>query len=209
MSWATTYMLRFRQTWGTGGKFMENVFFYDHTAGDGNSSDLATVFNTVMVPAINALQCDRVKNYDFVITNFGDLADFAQPAVAGIGAYAADPLPPFNAINYTLKLNTRAVRKGSKRISGVPELASAAGVIVDELYITKMNDLRTLFMNELVDAGNTWLPIVVKRVKEPVVGTVPQQYTYRLPATSSELVTGEIVVALTSLNVSHQTSREV
>jgi hypothetical protein len=207
---STIYKLTFKQGWGgTGGKPQENVFFFEHTAGVGNAEDLATDFAASYIPAINAIQCASNVNVGLDVVNMEDLGDFTSPVVTGAGAYAVQPLPPYAAVGYTMKVNTRAVRKGSKRFSGVPETVSEGGLITDGTYRTKVDDLRLILQQELVSADNTWLPVVIKRVKEAVAGTTPTQYTYRLPVNDAELVIGEVVVVLTTDILSHQVSREV
>lgn len=208
MALNTIYQLRLIQEWGSGGKRMENVFFYDHTAGSGEAADLATAFGTAILPAIHELQNEIVKDYSIDVINLGDLSDFASVPTVGQGDYSGDALPPYAAVGYTLKVSTRAVRKGSKRFSGVPESVQVNGQVTNATYATSMEALRILLQTELVDASETWLPVVIKRVKTAVVGTVPLQYTYRLPTTDGELTIGEIVVALTSSILSHQVSRE-
>lgn len=203
----TIYQVRLRQNFGDGGKALENVFFFDHTAGAGVAIDLAQVFENLMLPAINALQTAVIKNSRLTIINLGDLSDFIEYPLTGDGDYATDTLPAFAAVGYTLKLNTRAVRGGSKRIAGVPESVSTHGTVDDGAYITKMNTLKTALQSELTDVSDTFLPIVVKRIKTPVVGTVPLQYDYRLPVPGDTLVYGEVVTALTSVKLSHQVSR--
>lgn len=208
MSLSSLYMLRFKQLWKTT-KPQENVFFFNHTAGDGLASDLATSFVTAYVPAINALQGNQLTNVSLDVINMGVPSDFTSPAITGNGVYNEDCLPPYAAVGYTLKVNTRAVRKGSKRFSGVPESVQDDGKITGSTYLTAIETLRVILQQELVSADDTWLPVIVKRVKTPVTGTVPLQYTYRLPNIDSELVLGEVVVALTTVNLSHQVSRKV
>src|SRR6185436_9174776 len=118
MALNTVYQLRARQRLNTAGKFQECVFYYDHTAGDGVSSDLATSWGTAIGTAMNDIQDNIMKNYSIDIINLGNPADFASVPWLGTGAIDGQVLPPFNAINYTMKVNTRAVKKGSKRISG-------------------------------------------------------------------------------------------
>lgn len=209
MPLSSIYQVRARQTWQSGGKPLENVFFFEHTAGTGLAADLATSFGTAHGAAINAMQVNIVRNYSIDVINLGNLGDFDSLPWLGGGALGGEALPPHSAVSYTMKVNTRAVRKGSKRISGIPESAQAAGVIIDSGYYDLVEALRLVLKQELVSADDTWLPIIVKRVKEPVVGTVPLQYTYRLPATDAELVTGEVVTVLTTHNIGHQVSREV
>lgn len=205
----TIYQVRARQTWGSGGKALENVFFFDHTAGTGNAADMAVAFGGVFSTLINQIQAPIVKNYSIDVINLGDLGDFASVPWLGSGTQIGDALPPYAAIGFTLKVNTRAVRKGSKRISGVPESAQIDGKLTNEGYIAAVELLRLAMQQEVVTASDTYLPVVVKRIKEPVVGTVPLQYTYRLPTIGDTLVTGEVVVVLTTTSLSHQVSREV
>jgi hypothetical protein len=201
------YMLTLIQEWGTGGKRMNNVFFYEHTAGEDNHVGLGFAFATQILPDINSLQCNIVRNYSVNVVNLGDLGDFGDTVVSGGGLYEEQSLPIADAIGYTTKLNTRAVRHGGKRFSGIPESVQANGIVTVSGYLTYMETVRGHLMNELTAIGDTWLPVVIKRVREEIPGTVPQQYTYRLPETDGELVIGEIVAAYTSPKISHQVSR--
>jgi len=206
----TVYQVRMRQRWGSSsGKEMESVFFFDHTAGSGLADDLATAFGTAIGDNVNQLQTGIMKNYSIDVINLGDLGDFASLPWVGEGLISGDTLPPTVAVSYTLKVNTRAVRKGSKRFSGIPEAVVTQGVISDATYQGYIETLRIALMQEIVTGGDTWLPVVVKRIKEPVVGTVPLQYTYRLPTTGDTLTLGEVVVALTGDVAKHQVSRQL
>lgn len=205
----TIYQVRARQLYGVGGKPMDTVWFFDHTAGTDRAADLAVAWGLARGDLINALQTDYIRNLSIDVINLGDLSDFASLPWTGGGLINDDTMPPYAAYGFTMKLDTRAVRKGSKRIGGVPEAAATDGVIDNVTVLPLIEDLRLAMQQEIVDAGDTWLPVVVKRVKEPVVGTVPQQYTYRLPTTDAELVVGEVVVVLTTTNLTHQVSREL
>lgn len=209
MALDTIYQVRARQQWGTGGKELETVWFYDHTAGLGSSADLAEAWGDSIGVMINNLQASHVRNYSIDVINLGDLGDFDSAPWAGGGAIVQEANPPFAALGYTMKVNTRAVRKGSKRISGVPETVVQNGVVTDATYQGLMETLRIAMQNEIVTLDDTYLPIVVKRIKTAVVGTVPLQYTYRLPTIGDPLTVGEVVVVLTSFNLTHQVSREV
>lgn len=205
----TIYMLRTKQTYGTGGKSLESAFFYDHTAGDGNWEDLNDAFGTAIGASMNAIQSAQIKNVSIDTINMGDFTDFGFSVWAGAGAVAGEVLPPSDAYGFTFKLNTREVSSGGKRFCGVPEAYQNAGEIAGDIVTGGIETLRIALMQELVSADDTWLPVVIKRVKEPITGTVPLQYTYRLPTTDGELVVGEVVVALTTNRVKHQVSRAV
>lgn len=206
----TLYQVRARQKWGSdSGQEMESVFFFNHTAGDGVAEDLGLSFGTAIGAAINAVQTGVMKNYSIDVINLGDLGDFASLPWLGTGSISGDTLPPTVALSFTFKVNTRAVRKGSKRVSGVPEAAVLQGIITDADYKADIEALRLVMQQEIVSADDTWLPVVVKRIKEPVVGTVPLRYTYRLPTVGDPLTLGEVVVVLTSDIVKHQVSRQL
>lgn len=206
----TVYQVKMRQKWGSDtGKPLESVFFFDHTAGDGVATDLALAFGTSIGANVNAIQTGVVKNYSIDVINLGDLGDFDSLPWVGTGVISGDTLPPTNAVSYTLKVNTRAVKKGSKRFSGIPEAAVLQGIITLDTYLASIELLRIALQQEIVSADDTWLPVIVKRIKEPVVGTVPLEYTYRLPTVGDTLVLGEVVTALTTNVSKHQVSRQL
>lgn len=205
----TIYQVRARQTFDIGGKELETVWFFDHTAGSGTAADLAVAFGAARGDLMNAFQTELIKNLSIDIINLGNPGDFVSLPWLGTGALAQDTLPPFNAVGFTMKVNTRAVRKGSKRVSGLAETDVTNGEITGTTTLANIELLRIAMAQEIVDASDTWLPVVVKRIKEAVPGTTPTRYTYRLPTTGDPLVTGEVVVALTNPNVAHQVSREL
>lgn len=209
MALSSLYMVRLIQTWGVGGKQLENVFFFNHTAGAGVAINLAEALETGLLPLLADVQAQFVQNKSIEVINMGTLSDFISYPITGEGGFSGDVLPPYAALGFTMKLNTRAVRHGSKRIAGIPESIQANGVINNTPYLTNVEALRLWLQQEVVSADDTWLPVVVKRVKEAVAGTVPQQYTYRLPVTDGELVLGEVVTVQTSQNLTHQVSRSL
>lgn len=207
MTLASTYIVRHIQHYAA--QVIENVYFFNHTSGDGLSTDLALDFEGEWLPLILALQFSGLITDGLSVYNMADLGDFANlPLVSNGTAGSGDPLPSFNAVGYTFKLNTRAVRPGSKRIAGTPEGVTTGNNVVDAGYLAAMEALRLAFQSNLVGASDTWTPIVVKRVKTPVVGTVPLQYQYRLPETEGDFVAGTVVAALTSPALTSQVSRK-
>lgn len=206
MALNTIYQLIHNQSFD--GEELANVYFFNHAVGTGTSVDLATDFETDVLPAVEALQCVQVVSRSIDVINLGDLADFYSLVIpAGHGALEGEMLPIFNAIGYTLKLDTRAVRPGSKRIAGIPEVEQVDGTITNAGYLASMESLRIILENNVVGAADTWQPVVLKRVRTAVAGTVPLKYRYRLPRTDDELVFGGVTVALTSPDIKHQVSR--
>lgn len=208
MPLSTIYQARIMQTWGEGGRSLESVFFFDHTAGSGTALTLAELLEDGCLSLMNDLQTQFVKNKSIEVINLGELSDFISYPLTGEGGWAGDSLPPYAAVGYTMKLNTRAVRHGGKRFSGVPESAQDDGKVTDPSYQTAMEAMRLFLSQEVVGASDTFLPVVVKRVRTAVPDTVPTRYTYRLPRAGDTLVLGEVVSVLTSNSLSHQVSRK-
>ena len=115
-------------------------------------------------------------------------------------------LPLHDAITFALRRNTRVVRPGSKRYSGIPSTKTLAGTVNDATYITALNALRVALYTPLVDVDTvSYTPVIVKRIKE--TDTETGKVTYRMPDDVSELEYGVIVGALVNLRVSNQVSR--
>lgn len=202
------YLLRFKQRWGVSSISLENAFFYERTAGTPLAIGVAQMFEEQVLPNINAIQTQFVKNVGVDVLNMGDPTDFVYYPLTGEGTISGQTLPPQSAVSYTLKLNTRAVRPGGKRFSGVPEAVQSDGEIQDAGYITAMNVLRVQLYGELIDSENTLKPVVLKRIKEAVAGTVPTRYTYRLPTVLDPLVVGDVLTATVGIRVGNQVSRK-
>lgn len=207
MGLETFYQLNHKQKDAYGQSIM-NTYFFNHTAGSGFAIDLVQDFIDVMMPLVNQLQCNVIDNVLIEAFNLEVLSDFWSQDPTGAGALTGDMLPLFNAVSFTVKPNTRAVRKGGKRISGVPESVQNVGVITDGTYLGFIEDYRLQLATELVGTSDTWTPVIIKRVKTAISGTVPTQYRYRLPVNDSELVYGGVQSVLASVNVSSQVSRK-
>jgi len=203
------FMLTLRQRFGDGGELLLNNFFYISPDAPANAAVLIDGFTDTggMLELINDTQSIVIKNDGIRVINLGNLTDFEDRPASGAGAISSgECLPPFAAINYTLKVNTRAVRPGSKRIAGVAESVQAHGLVTDSGMITAIGALEIALADVVVEAGATFTPIVVKRVGLPTPGTPP--YTsYRLPESDGELVYGLVTAAVVNLRVSHQVSR--
>lgn len=191
------------------GKTIENVYYFDHVDGSGDATTLAVGFESEYLPFVLACQVAYVQHVGISVINLGDLADFQDLPLLSNGTYSGDDhLPTFNAIGYSFKLDTRAVRGGSKRIAGIAEPATTKDVVTAAPLLAAMESLRTAMFADMVLGADTFRPVVPKRVKESVVGTVPLQYTYRLPRTDGELVVANVRNCLTSPRITSQVSRK-
>ncbi len=206
MALNTIYQVIHRQIFGTT-ILTENVYFYNHISGTGDATALASDFVTTAVALVNNMQSANIRNQSVDVINLGDTGDFESLPVIGGGAAVLEPMPAFNAISFTVKSDDRAVRHGGKRIVGLPEASAVVDEITSAPILAAMEAYRLFLMNDFVGAGDTWKPIIIKRVRTAVAGTVPLKYTYRLPATDAELVSAGILLALANVFVKHQTSR--
>jgi len=191
------------------GQQLENVYFFNHAVGDGVSTDLCLDFEGEWLPLILALQTSDVVTVGVSAYNMGDLGDFATLPLASNGTYGAPPRKPlFTAVGFSFKLNTRAVRGGSKRIAGVPSEVANLDTITSSGYLASIEALRLAYASNMVGASDTWQPIVVKRVKTAVSGTSPVKYKYNLPVPPAEATIGSVVAVTTSPILTSQVSRK-
>lgn len=209
MALADVWMLTLHQHWGADGEVMMNNFFYTSADTGANAEGLYDAFisATYLLEKINGVQAQHVKNGLIRVINLGSFTDFFENEPTGEGTFGAgEVLPMHDAVNFTLRLSTRAIRPGSKRFSGLNESIQANGLIDNAPAIVALGELEFALAQNLDDGLHTYLPIVVKRIGLPTPGTPP--YTsYRLPITDGELVFGNVVAALVNLHISHQVSR--
>lgn len=201
------YALRHVQE--SNGQLIENTYFFSHAVGDGVATDLCLDFEGEWLPLILALQVADLITTGIAAYNMGDLGDFAALPLASNGTYGDVPRKPiFTAVGFGMKLNTRAVRGGSKRIAGVPSEVANEDTITSSGYLASIEALRLAYGANIVGASDTWQPIVVKRVKTAVAGTTPTKYKYTLPVPPDEATIGSIVAVLTSPVLTSQVSRK-
>lgn len=207
MALSDIYQLTLNQT--LFGRNLQNVFFYERQDPAGSAAALAAAWIEFTMPFYMDLQSASVQNTSVDVINLGDLTDFVSVPDDTVGGYGAvDTMPAFNAVGFSLRLDTRAVRPGSKRFSGVPETVVLNGVLTEPTYLGFVEAARQTLSNPAGTAGDEYNPIVVKRIKTAVAGTVPQKYKYRLPTTGDTLTYGTVVAALADREVTSQTSRK-
>lgn len=206
MALADIYLLKHFQT------FQEqpclNIYQFEKIDGTGGAIDLADDFAELVLPAVNQIQSTNVENVRLDVGSLGNSSDFTEYNLIGGGALAAESLPAFNAVSFTFKPNDRAVRHGGKRYVGVPESVTLVNKIVEATYLGYMEALRLKLLNNIVGAANTWRPVLVKRIRTTVSGTVPPKYRYAYPKVGDPLTVAGILSVLVSDSVKHQVSRQ-
>lgn len=199
------YQLEDVQLYPTGEEVL-NVWFFQSDDPAATAEDLTLAFNNDMLSVIQPLQSEQFYHTQIRAANLGDPADFYERTLVDAnGTQAADCLPAYVAVNFTLRAATRAVRPGSKRIGGIPDISTAYtnGVIVNSFYLADAEALRAQMSTPITAAGPEYTNVILKRVRE---GVAPN-YTYRLPETDAETFFYPVVAALFNNRLSHQVSR--
>lgn len=206
MALADIYVLDHMQTFLN--EELHNIYTYERL-DTGTANDLVAAFIEDVLPLILPLQSSVVKTPSIKAYSLGNLGDLWEETVNEEGGTVdAEILPIFNALGYTFKPTSRAVRPGSKRIAGVPESAQVNGTITLAGYLTAMEALRLAYAGNISDDdANFWAPVVVKRVKYEVPDSDPVRFAYRFPETDGELVSATLRNVTTNTKVRHQTSR--
>lgn len=188
--------------------FLNNFFFTSVDVGAG-AADLYEAFaaEDSLHEKILGIQNANMHSRNLRVINLGSLTDFFDNPLSGDGAVTAgEMLPPHDVVNFTLKLNTRAVKPGSKRFSGLSESMVASGAITDSGLILAIGTLEIALADVIAGDTTLYTPVVVKRVRIEPDEDHPA-VSYRLPETDEELQYGLVTAALVSLKVSHQVSR--
>lgn len=183
-----------------------NVYFYIGT-GDGLAPDLYEAFIDDVLPQIAAMQPADIEHIEIAVQSLFDPTDFTVQTISAPGTWPVEANAQFTAVSFGLRLPTRAIRPGSKRIGPVPEDAATSSAITDVDYLTAVNAVRGKLDDTIQPNANisrTFDPVVVKRVREvDLAGKV----TYRLPTDFGEAVWSNITAVTVDLFVSHQDSR--
>lgn len=190
------------------GERVMNVYHYRLESGTGSALDLSQAFTDEIQPLLLPWTANNMVWDTIRVINLGDLTDFAIGTVSAAGASVSNMLPAECAVNLTLRLDTRAVRPGSKRYSAIPVDATTDGLVSDASTITDINALAVALASPIAydtEPQAVYHPIVVKRVA--YVNSNGND-SYRLPATTLELVFGNVTGVLVNLDISHQDTRD-
>jgi len=207
MALADLYVLDFKQRFRL--QDIHNIFTFDRS-GTGNAVDLNSAFVNDLLTPINAIQNNAIENVSLRTYCLGDLADNGEFQLSGGGLdTSTDMLPLHDAVNFTIKSTTRAVRPGSKRFSGVSEPYQSDGDIIDSAYIAVLETLRLALGDPITgDASNIYDPVIVKRVKYTVPDSDPPRDAYRFPEIGETPVVGTVAAVLLNKHISTQVSRK-
>jgi hypothetical protein len=205
MALADIYVLDLHQTFVS--EDLHNIFTFER-ADTGDATDLIAAFREDILALLKPMFSNQINYASILAYSLGNLADIWEVVVNETGTITGDMLPVFNALNFTYKTTSRAVRPGSKRFAGINETMQVNGRITDSSMLTAMENLR-LALSEPIseDETNFWNPVVVKRVKYDVPDSDPVREAYRFPQTDEELIFATIRAVTTTPKISHQVSR--
>lgn len=191
------------------GQDIHNIFTYERQ-DSGFAVDVANAFEDALLPAINQIQCEQITNVSLRTYCLGNLASNDERVLPGGGLVVGNQmLPLHDAINFTLKSTTRAVRPGSKRFSGISETYQNNGTINNADYIADLELLRIALDTDLNDGlTEVFAPVIVKRVKYAVPDSDPVRYAYRFPEIGETPIVAQLSTVLLNLKISHQVSRK-
>lgn len=206
MALSDCYMLRDFQTYEN--ETILNVYFFQDLLLASIAQNVVEAFELGFLPKVQAIQTSNLVHVKLDAVNMADPSNFYEKVISAAGTTTSDPLPAFNAINYSLRLNSRALRPGSKRYCGIAEEYTVKNRVTNAGYIALLEALRVQQSDILLSGVlETFQPIVVKRVPYTVGSGDDAHTAYRLPENDGEFVFGNIVDSLLNLNVSHQVSR--
>lgn len=196
------------------GQEVFNVYFYEYnelfvTTTPTFSQVLAENWVDQILPSVLACQSQNISHVGVRVRNLYDPADAFEVTLSEPGAVAEDGEGNFDAIAFQLGGETSAVKKGAKRIAGVPDIWEVEGVIVHGDGVAAGAALATA-MEDSVDVGliipdPCFIPVIVKRVRSGVSG----DYTYELPTSQVDGIKTRIVNALFEVLLTSQVSRKI
>lgn len=197
------------------GQRVYNVYFYEIGANFVTTTPtvaevLVTNWIAQILPLLKECQSSDIVYTSIRARNLFNDADGFDAAVTLSGnAAAADDLPTFNAMSFTLNTDTTAVRAGKKRLAGVTEAYQTEGILDTAAALAALA-ISAEQMEKPVTVGTViqdpvFFPCLVKRIREGSSGA----YTYRLPAAREESITSRVLSALFDVMVTSQISRKM
>lgn len=170
----------------------QNVHFYrlDDEGTINYLEGLCTEFESTVLPLYADVMSDGASYVELRAINIFSLDEHIEsPLTPATGAISAggDDLASFVSASIKLVRGNARVRHGRKSIAGMVEV-SAQEQEWDSGFVASLQLLADGLAQTLI-AGlvDNFKPVIVGRVKTAVLGTVPLQYTYRLPTSQAEM----------------------
>lgn len=164
------------QRLGTFSGQIRNVYYYQAFTMTGEAplqiyaeDILAAFFTTVLTPllAIQAVSLEHIE-VEFFNMSFQQEEVTQTWDVPLQGTVAGEYMPANVAYSFKLQRYSRVVRNGAKRISGVPEVATQGGRLLNPAYQTVVSAAANAFAQPLTVEGDS-----VDALLNPVIVRVP------------------------------------
>jgi len=140
-----------------------------------------------MFEKIRALQASQVEYEQIIVKEIWDLADFyTAPFIPHALGSTSDgkPLSPVMSYGFVSTQTTRAVRRGTKRFTGIPGSAAEAGGGFTGGALTAMDTLAAAMTDNLTytpESGSpsVFQPVIVGKQDYVVPGSDPPRTAYK------------------------------
>lgn len=176
------------------GQLVNNVYFFEAIIADASLEDLATWFETNLVPDIKGVQNDAVIHVALRLRNIFNLAEvFEEPLTGtGVNVSGALELPSFVAASFRLDHDNAVVRPGYKRYCGLTETTITDALLASGPLLGLAAIAENL-VNPPAIPNPDWAHVIVKRLCQqanPDPNGVPSCLKYRLPENQGEYDAG-------------------
>lgn len=136
---------------------------------------------------ILSIQVATVKYEQIIVKEIWDLADFfTAPFIPQTPGAQVDgnPLSPVMSYGFVSTQTTRAVRRGTKRFTGIPGGATSEGGGFSPTYLTTMGELAIMMGQSLQypltgTPELTFVPVIAGKLRYDVPGTSPVRHAYK------------------------------
>lgn len=166
---------------------IRNVYFYQAFTMTGEvplqiyAEDIAEAFGNAVMAQVATIQSVSLSHIELEFLNMSNQFEEAIQTwdTPVQGAVTGEYLPANVAYSFRLQRYQRVVRNGAKRISGVPEIATIGGRLLNPAYQASVNAIAEAFSLPINVEGTsvdaTLVPVIVRVPANP--GVVPTIYT--------------------------------
>lgn len=184
-----------------------SVWWYQQSLGTGGAAELAQGFMDALFELLLDTMCADSGLNNVSVYNHNDPEDFVENVgTGGGGSIGSESLPSSSAVYVQCARGRQDIRSGRKMLYGIPEnQVSGNQLPTSGTYKDALVALTTAMGEEIVEGGNTYIPVIVRRVKVTVGGKT----YYRVPTTITVNDTYPAVNWNAKRNISTQNSRKV
>lgn len=161
------------------GQDLFNVFFYSHTGGlNDKAAECALGFKNGNTISIQNLLSTAVTLEDILVRPiFGTSIEHLLPYTGGeAGLQVGETMPSHIAVSFKYARSSTETNNGWKRFGPMSE-GNVAGDFFNAAYVTVMDASALSFQTNLVEAGNTFEPIIFRPVDGSIKDPLPRFQT--------------------------------